>query len=184
MARLGQVIQQRRDNELGLTQEEVREAGGPSIATLSALENGVGKPPSRATLRKLDAALQWSPGSAERVWRGGTPDALTPAVPLTELDRTHAKYRALAQAGSVSGMVVVALTRVARVSEVAGNIAQLAAKLPPSDEADALVNAISEQLLTATDELLVAAVASEKGPGILSALEQRLARTLPNEIES
>ena len=61
-----------RRNELGLSQQDVREASGLSVTTISKIERGytdVGVQP--ATLRRLDAALQWQAGTAES-WLEGS----------------------------------------------------------------------------------------------------------------
>lgn len=68
--RLARAILDRRA-ELGRTQLDVARAGGPSNATLTALESGRATSTSPATLRKLDAGLDWHPGSAQAVLAGG-----------------------------------------------------------------------------------------------------------------
>lgn len=66
--RLALAVRARRD-ELDLTQMQVAALGGPSNATLTKVEDEEGTEGiSRATLRKLDAALKWEPGSARRVY--------------------------------------------------------------------------------------------------------------------
>ncbi|AZV00692.1 immunity repressor [Gordonia phage Lilas] len=75
-ARLGDLVRQRRA-ELGLTQKEVHQAGGPTDTTLTKIENGEWTPGNRKnTLRKLDVGLAWVPGSAARVLAGGEPTPL------------------------------------------------------------------------------------------------------------
>lgn len=68
--RLGTAAQKRRD-ALGLTRDQVYQRGGPSQPTLLKIERGAQPPPQPATLRKLDAGLDWEPGSAARVLAGG-----------------------------------------------------------------------------------------------------------------
>lgn len=75
IARLGQLALQRR-LELGLSQAKVAEAGGPSDTTQTGLEAGTVTQVRPATLRKLDTGLQWEPGSAATVLRGGEPTPL------------------------------------------------------------------------------------------------------------
>lgn len=72
--RLGRYVLARRE-DLGLSQEDIAAAGGPSTTTLSKLELGKSKEPIARTLRLLDKALFWEPGSAENVLRGGEPEA-------------------------------------------------------------------------------------------------------------
>ncbi|AZF98784.1 immunity repressor [Gordonia phage Maridalia] len=75
-ARLGTLVRQRRA-ELGLTQKDVHQAGGPTDTTLTKIENGEWTPGNRKnTLRKLDAGLSWTTGSAARVLAGGEPTPL------------------------------------------------------------------------------------------------------------
>jgi transcriptional regulator with XRE-family HTH domain len=78
-ARFGQFVYKRR-RLLNLTQDQVTAAGGPSDAAQTRAENGTGPDPSIETLRKLDVALRWAPGSAARTLEGGSP------TPLEALD--------------------------------------------------------------------------------------------------
>ncbi|NLE82412.1 MAG: helix-turn-helix domain-containing protein [Rhodococcus sp.] len=73
--RLGDYVLSRRRG-LGMTRDAVRAAGGPSDTRLASIEEGTGPAPTPSTLRKLDTALQWTPGSAATVQRGGTPTEL------------------------------------------------------------------------------------------------------------
>ncbi|MEV0945370.1 helix-turn-helix domain-containing protein [Rhodococcus sp. NPDC049939] len=73
--RFGQLVHKRR-RFLNLTQDQVTAAGGPSDAAQTRAENGTGPDPSIETLRKLDTALQWVPGSAARALEGGDPTPL------------------------------------------------------------------------------------------------------------
>lgn len=67
--RLAEAVRKRRE-ELDLTQLDVHAAGGPSNTTQTDVENARIETLSRVTARKLDAGLQWEPGSAKRVWNG------------------------------------------------------------------------------------------------------------------
>lgn len=73
---LASAVRERR-TALGLSQQDLRDASGLSVTTISKIERGEGAV-QPATLRRLDAALAWSPGTAES-WlegRGGlVPDA-------------------------------------------------------------------------------------------------------------
>lgn len=71
-ARLAAAVRARRE-ELELSQLDVWQGGGPSNTTLTEIENGRTASLTRTTARKLDAALQWEPGSAKAVWSGGQP---------------------------------------------------------------------------------------------------------------
>lgn len=83
--RLAQRVRARRD-ELDLSQLDVWQAGGPSNTTLTEIENGRTERLTRTTARKLDAGLQWEPGSAKRIWEGGEPRPLGPSPVGDDLD--------------------------------------------------------------------------------------------------
>ncbi|MDG3012419.1 helix-turn-helix transcriptional regulator [Rhodococcus sp. D2-41] len=78
--RLAQILATRRE-ELGLTQEDVQERGGPSANTVREWERGnipTGRTP-RKTMWAFDTALDWERGSTERVRAGeGDPEPLLP----------------------------------------------------------------------------------------------------------
>lgn len=63
----------KRRTQLGLSRPQVRERGGPSVPTLKDIEEGTGRTVSAGTLGKLDTGLEWQPGSAADVLRGGEP---------------------------------------------------------------------------------------------------------------
>ncbi|WP_328813496.1 XRE family transcriptional regulator [Rhodococcus sp. NBC_00297] len=63
----------KRRTQLGLSRPQVRERGGPSVPTLKDIEEGSGRTVSAGTLGKLDTGLEWQPGSAADVLRGGEP---------------------------------------------------------------------------------------------------------------
>ncbi|MFI9509410.1 helix-turn-helix domain-containing protein [Nocardia sp. NPDC052566] len=76
--RFGRIIKERRD-ELGLTQMQIGDLGGPSAPTIRKIEDGDAAI-STNTLNKLDAPLRWLPGSAARTYAGGTPTTDTVAA--------------------------------------------------------------------------------------------------------
>ncbi|WP_232785804.1 helix-turn-helix domain-containing protein [Mycobacteroides chelonae] len=69
---LAVAVRQRRAM-LGLTHEDVVNRGGPSGVTLTKIEAAKGPVPRGATLKKLDLALDWRPGSALRTLSGDKP---------------------------------------------------------------------------------------------------------------
>ncbi|RJO79951.1 XRE family transcriptional regulator [Nocardia panacis] len=75
--RFGRMLRERRD-ELGLTQLQIGELGGPSAPTIRKIEDGIAVI-SAGTLNKLDAPLRWRAGSAARTYAGGDP---TPEEPV------------------------------------------------------------------------------------------------------
>jgi transcriptional regulator with XRE-family HTH domain len=67
---LGSAVRRRRA-ELGVSQQDVRHSSGLSVTTISKIERGesdAGVQP--ATLRRLDAALSWPPGTASSYLSG------------------------------------------------------------------------------------------------------------------
>lgn len=69
------------------TDQEIGEDGGPSTTTLSKLrkvfEEGGDMPAPRGdTLRKIDHAAHWYPGSARELWAHGQPPRMRPESPL------------------------------------------------------------------------------------------------------
>ena len=72
--------------ELGLTQEDVRAAGGPSTASIRLIEGALQRAYQPATLRDLERALQWERGSVARILAGGDPlplgDVRAPRSPV------------------------------------------------------------------------------------------------------
>lgn len=81
-ARFGRIVRERRA-ALGLTQDDIAAAGGPSDTTQTRIENAEGHEPSATTRNRYDHALRWEPGSATRVWNGGHPSPLPDPRPLT-----------------------------------------------------------------------------------------------------
>jgi len=73
--RFGELVAHRRA-ELGLAQNALQQAGGPSGVTVRDIEAGRVVKPSRITLAKLDRALRWKAGSAIRSLSGGDPTPL------------------------------------------------------------------------------------------------------------
>lgn len=98
IARLGRYAKQRRD-QLGMTQQNVWDAGGPSDTTQSGIELGTATGVQRSTLLRLERALRWAPGSARAVMDGGQPtpmkDAREDPAPASARD-LHEQLAALA----------------------------------------------------------------------------------------
>ncbi|MEU0500026.1 helix-turn-helix transcriptional regulator [Nocardia sp. NPDC005998] len=84
--RFGRIIKERRD-ELGLTQMQIGDLGGPSAPTIRKIEDGDAAI-STHTLNKLDAPLRWLPGSAARTYAGGDPTAREGAAPAASTDES------------------------------------------------------------------------------------------------
>jgi len=79
--------------ELGIPWREVATRAGISYEALRALRNGPGGT-ADLTARKIDAALEWAPGSIARIAVGGEPRELAPqaqqvpapAIPFTDAE--------------------------------------------------------------------------------------------------
>ncbi len=75
--RLARRVRERRA-ELGLTQQELAAAGGPSTATMRLLENAAPVGYKQKSLRQLEQSLGWAAGSVKALLDGGEP-TLAPA---------------------------------------------------------------------------------------------------------
>lgn len=78
IARLGRAVRDRR-TELGMTQDDVGRAGGPSDVTVRGIENVTARKVYATTLGKLDTALQWEPGTAAAHLHGVAEQVVSPA---------------------------------------------------------------------------------------------------------
>lgn len=79
--RLATEVRNRRA-DLGLTQTDVSQQGGPSVETLRMIENNRARRLSTPTRRALERVLQWESGSIDAILAGGVP---TPAQPKSEV---------------------------------------------------------------------------------------------------
>lgn len=70
---LAKVVVDRR-SQLDLTQADVAERGGPSTETLRLIENAKQEKFGERTLFRLDRALQWPDGTAQKIVRGELQD--------------------------------------------------------------------------------------------------------------
>lgn len=69
--RLGERVQARR-GALGLSRDELARASGVDASTIAAIETE-DRPRRAQTLGRLERALGWEEGSAQRIARGGEP---------------------------------------------------------------------------------------------------------------
>jgi transcriptional regulator with XRE-family HTH domain len=60
-------------------QSDLAERSGVSVRTISLVENGQ-RVPNPVTLRKLELALEWAPGSVDAILNGGRATELTAAA--------------------------------------------------------------------------------------------------------
>lgn len=74
---LSEAVEQRR-RELGLTQLQVQQAGGPSMAKIREIENRRTDVLSPSKRRDLERALRWRQGSVDDVLAGNEPTPLKP----------------------------------------------------------------------------------------------------------
>jgi len=70
--RLARYVLNRRTS-LRMTQEDVRTAGGPGTATMRLIEGALQTSYRPVILARLEHALEWAPGSIERILSGGEP---------------------------------------------------------------------------------------------------------------
>jgi hypothetical protein len=86
LRRLAEAVTQRMEQER-LTQESVKDRGGPSSTTLSRIKKGKPPVPSRTTFDNLDDGMGWVRGSAWRLYRDGDEPVpvQTPAERLSPL---------------------------------------------------------------------------------------------------
>lgn len=75
--KLGIAVRERR-LDLGLTQKDIADRGGPSAPAVRLLENNRSQTLTPRLARKLEHALQWEPGSCDAILAGGEPTPLTP----------------------------------------------------------------------------------------------------------
>ncbi|WP_225725489.1 MULTISPECIES: hypothetical protein [unclassified Nocardia] len=79
--RFGRIVRSRR-LALGMTQRDVKAAGGPSVMTQNHIENGTSPhTPTPTTLGKYDHVLRWKVGSASATFYGGEPTPLDAPAP-------------------------------------------------------------------------------------------------------
>jgi transcriptional regulator with XRE-family HTH domain len=99
--RLGDEVRLRR-KQLKLTQPDVAQRGGLSVATVRAVETNRSGRLSRRLRRALERAIEWQDGSIDAVLDGGAPRAINPAGVATpavsaETARAAAERFAVAQ---------------------------------------------------------------------------------------
>lgn len=116
-ARFARIVAERR-RLLGLTLDQLQQAGGPSDVTTGKLEKGAIASPSARTLRRLDSGLQWTEGSAARAWAGGEP------TPLEDIPSARRSTPSAVNADADS--VTLSLTVVNELSDIAKRYERLA----------------------------------------------------------
>ena len=130
IARLGAAVKQRR-GDMGYTQQDVTRDGGPSDTTQTGIELGTATGVSAATLRKLDTALRWAPGSAKAVMDGGEPTVLDePAEQITVGNRIDSLAYLTAQITQLSADINTLARKdpaLHDIAERAGELAHFAA---------------------------------------------------------
>lgn len=72
-----------------MTQEEVATSGGPSTATLRAIENASPVIPRLKSQRQLENALEWEPGSYRALMRGDEPTERVTVQPTAAYHPSH-----------------------------------------------------------------------------------------------
>lgn len=155
--RLGKLIFTRR-HELGLTQENIEERGGPAPLTVSEYEKGkVPNKPQPRTLSRFDAALEWADGSSAAVLKGGDPIPLD--VRALTLEARARNSAARDDAPNGTRWAVVDLDEVATVAIAALRLARQA------EEVSGLPNALLvgiQDLRMSSATLMVSAISSRE----------------------
>ena len=126
--RLGGLVGERR-GDLGLTQEDVRAAGGPSTATQRLIEGGHQSRYQPVILSRLESALGWQRGSVRRILAGGDPVLANPEpAPVTAAGAVAlppaAATSSATAADEVTRAVVVAAIGPRRVRQVWAEVHQ------------------------------------------------------------
>lgn len=138
--RFGELVAKRR-KYLGMTQAQVWDGGsGPSTKTLTQIEQGYGPDPGPGTLGKLDARLQWQPGSAARLLQGGEPIPLE-VRPFSEHDlQQHSRLLYELDRVGVDGIAARGTPRIAEGtvldSEAVEALIRILEHLPTKDSGD------------------------------------------------
>lgn len=83
----------RRARYLGLTQTDIAARRGPSTTLWRDLIKGTRSNYAPGTLGKADRALDWEPGSSERVLRGAEPTPLSATVERSPSDDPYELLR-------------------------------------------------------------------------------------------
>lgn len=82
----------KRRSQLGLTQGQVRVAGGPGPSTMRSIERVLQTSYKPHVLRSLERALQWEPGSVDAILNGGDPTPIAPPTTHPASPRTATAY--------------------------------------------------------------------------------------------
>ena len=106
--RLAKCVRDRR-GDLGLTQEEVSAAGGPSTPSLRVIERGQQSRYKPASLRRLENALQWQRGSVRAILDGGEPVPVAGSAAPAPAAPPHQPAAGAAPASPLLSLVAAAL---------------------------------------------------------------------------
>jgi DNA-binding XRE family transcriptional regulator/uncharacterized protein (DUF4415 family) len=106
-----------RREELGMTQTQLAANGGPSTASIRAVEAARAPSITGRTIRALETALGWEAGSVQDVLLGNEPTmALSPALPDDELVTSLTELRE--RLASIDRMLVAKTKSIAEASVV------------------------------------------------------------------
>lgn len=117
-----------RITELGMTQAEIQARGGPSPAKVREVVNRRATAMSPSKRRDLERAVEWTPGSIDRILAGGDPAVFSPDAGLF-LSKLRHPYQSALVAEAIEGddeELVEALEEVLETGQVSPNaLAQL-----------------------------------------------------------
>ncbi|WP_405490362.1 multiprotein-bridging factor 1 family protein [Nocardia sp. NBC_00511] len=128
--RLGELVRLRRE-ELGLTQSQVQERGGPSPALVRTLETGRARSMTRSKRRDLERALDWRLGSIDEAVTGGSPAPASEPLNIPNIrqhpgtDGGRGGYEVVRELGSVEPLKLFGLALLANaLSEAADDFSK------------------------------------------------------------
>lgn len=84
--RLAEYVVTRR-RALGMNQDDVKAAGGPSAATVRNIEGALNKSYKPHVIGRLERALRWEQGSIDSILAGGEPTPIEAMRPAAEPGR-------------------------------------------------------------------------------------------------
>ncbi len=145
-ARFARIVAERR-RLLGLTLDQLQQAGGPSDVTTGKIEKGAIASPSARTLRRLDTGLQWTEGSAARAFAGGGEPTALEEVPSVRRSTPSA-------VNAAADSVTLSLTVVNELSDIAKRYERLAGGTIEDQELVAELGRINTDFDVLVDRIL------------------------------
>lgn len=128
--RLAHFVRMRRE-ELGMTQNQVQMAGGPSAAAVRYIEAGKETRPTARTINALERALGWTSGSIQVILDGGDPTVFEGAAepfPVEEVTESlHSLQNMVAELESILESQRRAVVALATIDTATMDLARIVA---------------------------------------------------------